>query len=68
MNEQDPILIANHAPKEGLPVLVWYDHCCWRVMLRHGNAWYDADDFFDDSGLPITHWLPLPPPPQDVEE
>lgn len=65
------------APRDGSTILIGskgfvseakYGSYKLRGEEKVGWHWYDADDSWysmDFDGLsPITHWMPLPPPPE----
>jgi hypothetical protein len=35
-----------------------------QIMSRRGLEWYDYAGDYDDSGDRVTHWMPLPDPPE----
>ena len=55
------------APKDGTHLLLYYRFASERRISegrwsQHGNCWVT----FDDPMVRATHWMPLPPPPQDT--
>ena len=65
------------APKDGTFILLWeqystapfvgsWVHQGWSVSHEHVDAegGWDGANVVDALSLPITHWLPLPPPPE----
>lgn len=52
------------APEREL-VLVWQEFGGIVLRSYQSGEWWTEDEFLDDSGLEITHWMPLPEPPSD---
>lgn len=61
------------APKDGTAILLWP---CWSDEIVYAGKWYDGKvknawvTQWGNQALPgkITHWMPLPEPPQAKEE
>lgn len=57
------------APKDGTPILVcvsgcWPDTVAWNAKQE---AWEEGDGSFSTlDDWPLTHWMPLPEPPEKV--
>jgi hypothetical protein len=79
-SESKWISVKDRLPEEGVPVLIVYD-CCGEpdidVMKRyHGQTIYESGEVFDypnhfrgPRGFltdDVTHWMPLPEPPDEV--
>jgi len=67
------ISVDNDYPKRGQPVLTYGSHCdpivAYRVAGVDGGRWIQYDGDVDWIGLSgITHWMPLPEPPEASDE
>jgi hypothetical protein len=56
------------APKDGTEILaVW----CGKLMLAlwntEANNWQEYSNGDFDTGGELTHWMPLPEPPKEIE-
>lgn len=51
------------APEDTL-LLVWQEWGPRLRYIRHGELW-DENEFLDDSEREVSHWMPLPEPPED---
>lgn len=67
------ISVEERLPEKKEYVLCWYDdgfgkkwHTVGRMMDSVGNRW-DLDVFhgYDEDGVTVTHWMPLPEPPKE---
>jgi hypothetical protein len=52
------------APKDGTDVLAWDGDSVSLVWWSVGAKKWAWGDFYLDAPAP-THWMPLPPPPED---
>ena len=58
------ISVKDRLPEEGDTVLGW-ERGYYTVVERHRNGWYwGRDEWIADEGGTITHWQPLPEPPE----
>lgn len=58
------IRVDDQLPDEDIPVLCWVndgDSCGHEVASHHNSFFTD----WTNELLPVTHWMPLPEPPQD---
>ena len=66
------------APKDGDEVIVaetgyWTSCATWGSTKYHGDGWLDAealshsDSYTARPLFGVTHWMPLPPPPGELE-
>lgn len=70
MSEWQPI---ETAPRDGRPILLWCNdrqYVCGEFWSRaDGSAGWEIGHRIDGTviclGLPATHWMPLPEPPED---
>ena len=53
------ISVNDELPVEGVEVLAWED-CLYHVTFWTGDEWDAMGD--------ITHWMPLPEPPEEQGE
>ncbi len=70
MSEWQPI---ETAPKDGTLIICagegWVEVCSWRETKYHGAGWLDGhderrtEDYASRPMSGITHWMPLPSPP-----
>ncbi len=54
------------SPKDGTTVLAWRKHAGIPFFIRYN---YQYEWFEDDNRnhvYDLTHWMPLPPPPEDI--
>ena len=61
----DWVKCSDRMPELGVPVLVIGDSTAWVDKA------YDSDDgvsFYEDNYGRVTHWMPLPAPPTEVEQ
>lgn len=67
------------APKDGSSILAWGPHAHGRnipgCVIAEFRRWADGTQFWEVghsetksflSGSPLTHWMPLPTPPEDT--
>lgn len=61
------IPVTERLPEEGVPVLINYIGTDGEVYA--GCFWWEGSlaDCEEDVAVPITHWMPLPEPPEEVE-
>ena len=59
------IPVSERLPKDGQRVIVYDNSAFFGVAWRENNEWW-ADEFIYDDG-DVTHWMPLPEPPKEVE-
>jgi hypothetical protein len=66
--EREWISVKDRVPPIGKAVLTYFPEAKYCTCFN--AAWYDGEDFwFDMDGSPvrgITHWMPLPEPPESV--
>ena len=60
------------APKDGTKILA-FDPSLFGICLAiwYQGGWYVSEESQDGSGyedMPISHWMPLPPPPEKETE
>lgn len=55
------IKCSEQMPESMVSVLVTGDWFDYAVTAWSGKEWLD----FDDYEPPVTHWMPLPPPPTE---
>jgi hypothetical protein len=60
MNGWQPI---ETAPRDGTPVLAWFQGSAVVAFLNPRTGRWDDGDFYDDLGSP-SHWMPIPPAPE----
>ena len=74
MSEWQPI---ESAPRDGTHILLWErynDYPCVGYFSHRRNMWFADTEHYDTSGdatvtdtlwqSHISHWMPLPPPPE----
>ena len=49
--------------KSGLYLIVWHD----KVFQAHFDVYDKAWDTEEANDLSVTHWMPLPKPPQSIQ-
>ena len=70
------IYVTERLPEEGVPVLINYIGTDGEVYADGVAVWTECGCFWwegsladceEDVAVPITHWMPLPEPPEEVE-
>ena len=70
------IPVTERLPEEGVPVLINYIGIDGKVYADGVAVWTDYGCFWwegslayceEEVAVPITHWMPLPEPPEEVE-
>lgn len=70
------IPVTERLPEEGVPVLINYIGTDGKVYADgvavwtyYGCFWWEGSlaDCDSEVAVPITHWMPLPEPPEEVE-
>lgn len=70
------IPVTERLPEEGVPVLINYIGTDGEVYADGVAVWTECGCFWwegsladceEDVAVPITHWMPLPAPPEEVE-
>jgi len=66
MADKLPELIPCIAGTEGYSeaVIVWTDNCKAMVAVWDGSEFRCAAEYWDAEGEAVTHWMPLPAPPE----
>lgn len=65
-----PIPVSERLPQFDETVLAYEDGAGWlSLILEENGQWTNSDTWWSDESTRITHWMPLPPKPeQDVEK
>lgn len=59
------VSVEQQMPEEGRPVLVW---CRSRMSTRHATVSTFYDGKWSRRVRDVTHWMPLPEPPTELEK
>ncbi len=73
LKERDALLAQQQwlpistAPKDGTSVLLFWPYWSPKIpgVGKHGLFGWQAEFSLDGDSEPPTHWLPLPPPPEE---
>lgn len=60
------ISVKDRLPEEGETVLCYYESDLIGVCTRLHKIWEDSYGYWESDDA-ITHWMPLPEPPNEVE-
>lgn len=60
------ISVEERLPEEGETVLCYYESDLMGVCTRLHEIWEDSYGYWESDDA-ITHWMPLPEPPKEVE-
>ena len=63
---QEWISVKEHLPQEKVDCIVHYKHayCDNDDYWAIGICFYDGEKFQFDSAYKVTHWMPMPEPPE----
>lgn len=66
---QEWIPVKDRLPEEKVDCIVHYKHayCDNDDYWAIGICFYDGEKFLFDPAYKVTHWMPLPEPPKEVE-
>ena len=66
---QEWISVKEHLPQEKVNCIVHYKHayCDNDDYSAIGFCFYDGEKFQFDPAHKVTHWMPLPPAPEDMK-
>lgn len=66
---QEWISVKEHLPQEKVDCIVHYKHayCDNDDYWAIGICFYDGEKFQINPAYKVTHWMPLPEPPKEVE-
>lgn len=60
------ISVKDRLPEEGETVLCYYESDLMGVCTRLHEIWEDSYGYWESDDA-ITHWMPMPEPPKEVE-
>lgn len=60
------ISVEDRLPEEGETVLCYYESDLMGVCTRLHEIWEDSYGYWESDDA-ITHWMPMPEPPKEVE-
>lgn len=60
------ISVDERLPEEGETVLCYYESDLMGVCTRLHEIWEDSYGYWESDDA-ITHWMPMPEPPKEVE-
>lgn len=60
------ISVKDRLPEEGETVLCYYESDLMGVCTRLHEIWEDSYGYWESDDA-ITHWMPIPEPPKEVE-
>ena len=66
---QEWISVDDRLPEEKANCIVYYQHayCDNDGYWAIGMCFYDGEKFRADPAYKVTHWMPLPPAPEDMK-